>query len=290
MDKYREISLDKWHAVGEGSNAITYASDDGSLLLKLNKMTANEPMVLNEYNTSKKVASLGISTPTVHEMVKVGDKLGIIFQNIKHKKSYSRLIVDNPERIEEYTKIFTARCKELHATPCNTELFEGKADVLRKGVDNAKFIGKYKPELYKLINELSERNTCLHGDMQTGNLIDADGVDYWIDFDKFSYGDPIIDIAHMYTIYVKMSWLFYIQNLLHMNKKLLNEFWYIFMKEYYGFNKEETDEFNKKLQIYNAIELLQKNYTHPGIFADSITLILARPAIKKYFRLIEKKL
>lgn len=35
--------------------------------------------------------------------------------------------------------------------------------------------------------------------MQTGNLIDADGIDYWNDFDRFSYGDPIIDIAHMYT-------------------------------------------------------------------------------------------
>lgn len=282
MENYREINLNEWHAVGEGAIATTYVSEDGETLLKLNKMTANEPMVLNEYNRSKNVASLGINTPAVYEVVRSGDKLGILFQNIKHKKSYSRLIADNPEKIEEYTKLFAAKCKELHATPCNTELFEGRADILRKAIDRAKFISKYKPELYKLVDGMADTTTCLHGDMQTGNLIDVDGTDYWIDFDKFSYGDPIIDIAHMYTIYVGMSWLFFIQNIVHMRKKLLNKFWYIFMKEYYGFNKEETDEFNKKLKIYNAIELLQKNYTHPGIYADSITLILARPKIKSY--------
>ncbi|MBQ0041495.1 MAG: phosphotransferase [Clostridiales bacterium] len=282
MENYREINLNEWHAVGEGAIATTYVSEDGETLLKLNKMTANEPMVLNEYNRSKNVASLGINTPAVYEVAKSGDKVGILFQNIKHKKSYSRLIADNPEKIEEYTKAFAAKCKELHATPCNTELFEGRADILRKAIDRAKFISKYKPELYKLVDGMADTTTCLHGDMQTGNLIDVDGTDYWIDFDKFSYGDPIIDIAHMYTIYVGMSWLFFIQNIVHMRKKLLNKFWYIFMKEYYGFNKEETDEFNKKLKIYNAIELLQKNYTHPGIYADSITLILARPKIKSY--------
>lgn len=282
MDNYREINLDEWQAVGEGAIAITYVSEDGDTLLKLNKMTANEHMVLNEYNRSKSVASLGIATPAVYEVVRSGDKLGILFQNIKHKKSYSRLIADNPEKIEEYTRAFAAKCKELHATPCNVELFEGRTEVLRKSIDNAKFINKFKPELYKIVDGMADITTCLHGDMQTGNLIDADGTDYWIDFDKFSYGDPIIDIAHMYTIYVGMSWFFFVQNIVHMRKKLLNEFWYIFMREYYGFNKEETDNFNKRLKIYNAIELLQKNYTHPGIYADLITLLLARPAIKQY--------
>lgn len=282
MQQYREINLNEWHAVGEGANAITYVSEDGDTLLKLNKTAANEHMVLNEYNRSKNVASLGISTPAVHEVVRSGDKLGILFQNIKHKKSYSRLIADNPGNIEEYTKRFAAKCKELHATPCDTDKFEGRAEVLRKSIDNAKFIGKYKAQLLEIVDGMANTTTCLHGDMQTGNLIDADGVDYWIDFDKFSYGDPIIDIAHMYTIYVGMSWFFFVQNIVHMRKKLLNQFWYIFMREYYGFNKEETDEFNKKLKIYNAIELLQKNYTQPGIYADLITLILARPAIKKY--------
>lgn len=282
MTNYRELNLSEWHEMGKGSNAVTYCNSDKTMLLKLNKLTANEKMVRAEYEHCKNIASLGVPTPTVYEMVKVGDKLGILFQNIRHKKSYSRMIADDPDNIEEYTKKFAAKCKELHSTPCNTELFEGVTDILRKGIDNAKFIDKYKYELYKLIDEMSECTTCIHGDMHTGNLIDVEGEDYWIDFDKFSYGDPIIDLAHMYTIYVKMSWFFYIQNLLHMDKKLLNKFWYIFMKEYNGYNKEETDEFNKKLKIYNAIELLQKNYTHPGIYADLITLILAKPVVKNY--------
>ena len=284
MEDYREITLDGWQQVGDGSNAVTYTSEDGEMLLKLNKMTANESMVLNEFNRCKGVESLGIETPAAYEIVCVGNKPGILFQNIKHKKSYSRLIADDPEKMEEYAKAFAASCKQLHATPCNTDLFESRTVILKKGVDNAKFIDKYKPELYKLIDKMSECTTCLHGDMHTGNLVNADGKDYWIDFDRFSYGDPIMDIAHMYTIYIGTAWLFYVRNIVHMTKEQLNRFWYLFMKEYYGFDKAQTDEFHKTLAIYNALDLLQKNYTHPGLLADLITIILAKPSIKKYFK------
>ncbi len=287
MSDYREIKLDGWKKVGVGSNAVTYTNEDDSILLKLNKMTANEGMVLNEFNRSKSVETLGVSIPVAYEMIQIGNRFGILFQNIAHKKSFSRLVADNPEKIEEYAKRFAVKCKELHATACDTSLFESKTDILRKGVDNAKFINKYKPELYKLIDKMTECTTCLHGDMHTGNLVLAEGKEYWIDFDKFSYGDPIMDLAHMYTIYIGTSWLPYVRQIVHMTKEQLRQFWYLFIKEYYGFDEKQTDEFNKSLQIYNALDLLQKNYTHPGLLANLITLILARPSIIKYCKNIK---
>ena len=284
MTDYKELKLDGWKQVGDGSNAVTYTSPNEDLLLKLNKNTANEAMVMNEFDRCKNVESLGILTPLAYEIVRVGNKIGILFQNIKNKTSYSRLVADNPENMEEYAKRFAAKCKELHATQCNTSLFEGKTDILRKSIDNAKFIEKYKPQLYRIVDKMAESSTCLHGDMHTGNLVVAEGKEYWIDFDKFSYGDPIMDIAHMYTVYIGAAWLPYVRNIVHMTKDQLKRFWYLFIKEYYGFDEKQTDEFNKSLQIYNALDLLQKNYTHPGLLADLITLILARPSIVKYFR------
>lgn len=288
MENYRSIDLNEWRKTGAGSYADTYTCDDESLLLRLCRKNATLESVLDDFTRDVNVSSLGIVTAAAREIVKVGDSFGLIYQNIKNKKSYSRMIADDPEHLHEYAVAFAERAKELHATPCDTELFEGISEKIRKGIDMAKFMNKYKPELYKVVDEMAEHTTCLHGDMQTGNLINADGKDYWIDFDRFTYGDPIMDIAHMYTVYVSMSWFFFIQNLFHMNKKLLNRFWDEFMEAYYGFSKSETKKFNKTLKIYNALDLIQRNYIKPGLLSDMVTLILVRPQVGKYVKSLKK--
>ena len=131
---------------------------------------------------------------------------------------------------------------------------------------------------------MNEHKTCLHGDLQTGNLVRTEDQDYWIDFDKFAYGDPIMDMAHMYTMYSKLAWFPYIQNLAHMNKKMLKQFWAAFVKEYYGITSEGIKEYNKNLGIYNALDLVQRNYFNPGLVADLVSLILVKPKLKKYFK------
>lgn len=285
----RKIDLTNWKKIGQGSNGYLYACEDDSIVLKINKKAiATEKFVLKEFDRSRKVSLLGLPTPEAKEVVEIDGKLGIIFENVKDKISYSRLIANNPSEMEKYVKDFVIEAKKLHSTSCDTQLFESRIDVIRKGIDNAKFIKKYKPVLYELLDEMDNKTTCLHGDLQTGNLIIANGKNYWIDLDKFSYGDPIMDIAHMYTIYKGMAWLPYIQGLTHMSKKEMNLFWDLFLKEYYGFNKEEIKEFEKKLKILNSLDFLQKNYTHKGLFADLITLILAKPKIKKYYKSLKK--
>ena len=282
--EYKTIDLSGWHQVGEGANSDTYMCDDDNLLLKLFKRNATEDTAVEDYTMAKKVASLGIVTAAVYEIVKVGDKFGVIYQNIKNKKSYSRLVADDPENIREYVKLFAAEVKELHSTPCDTELFESRVEMVRKGIDRVKFIKKYKPALYELTENMAGCTTCLHGDLQSGNLIRSEGKNYWIDFDRFSYGDPLFDIAHMYNAFVTVSWLKYIQNLMHMDKKTLNRFWDIFVEEYAGLTGAEAEEFNRKLAIYDALDLIQRSYVKPGIVSDLVALIMVRMKLKKYYK------
>ena len=283
MEDYKTIDINQWHKTGEGANSDSYVNEDESQMLKLFKANAIEETARKDFIMAQKVASLGIATAKVYEIVKVDGKFGVIYQNLKGKKSYSRMMADSPEKIDEYAKDFAHKTKELHSTLCNTELFESKAELIRKGVERSKFIGKYKPAIYKFLNQMNEHKTCLHGDLQTGNLVRTDEQDYWIDFDKFAYGDPIIDVAHMYTMYSKLAWFPYIQKLTHMNKKMLNQFWIAFVKEYYGITPEEIKTFNKKLDIYNALDLVQRSYFKPGIIADLVSLLLVKPKLKNYF-------
>lgn len=284
MKNYRTIDLSEWHKTGEGNNSDSYMCDDDNLMLKVFKKDANEEKALNDYSMAQKVASLGIKTAAVYEIVIANGKYGVIYQNIKNKKSYSRLITDEPEKIRDYAVRFAKKAKELHSKPCDANLFESRAECIRKGINNAKFIGKYKDKLYKLVDELEGCTMCLHGDMQTGNLINADGEDYWIDFDRFSYGDPIMDIAHMYNMYSCMAYKKLIQDLTHMTEEQLYQFWDYFLEEYYGYTREDAKKFCESLDIYNALDLLQNNYRRPGIFADLITLILVKPKLKKLWK------
>lgn len=285
MAEYRKIDLNEWHQMGAGANSVSYISEDETLMLKVFKTNATEETALMDVQMAQKVASLGIATAEVYEIVNINGKFGVIYQNLKGKKSYSRLVADNPEKIDEYAKEFAAKAKALHSVPCNTELFESKTEMIRKGVKAAKFIDKYKPLVYELLDQMNEHKTCLHGDLQTGNLVKTNGQDYWIDFDKFSYGDPIMDIAHMYTMYSSLAWFPYIQNLAHMNKKMLKQFWVSFVGEYFGVAPEGVKEFNKKLEIYNALDLAQRSYLQPGFIADAVALILVKPKLKKYFNI-----
>ncbi len=284
MSEYRRIDLNDWHKKGEGSYSDYYVSEDESLMLKVFHKDATEENARADYEMADKVVSLGISTAAVHEIVEVDGGFGVIYQNIKNKKSYSRLIVDDPEDMRMFARQFAATAGKLHSTECSTELFESRLDIIRKGIAKAKFIGKYKPELSRLADELEGRTTCLHGDMHTGNLINADGVDYWIDFDRFSYGDPILDIAHMYNIYICCADMKRIQDITHMTQEQLTEFWYCFVEEYYGYTGAEAEKFSDSLDIYNALDLIQRNHSQPGLFSDLITLLLIRPKLKKYFR------
>ncbi len=69
-----------------------------------------------------------------------------------------------------------------------------------------------------------------------------------------------------------------------MTQEQLVEFWYYFLEEYYGYTGTEAEKFNDSIDIYNALDLLQRNYFQPGCLSDLITLILVRPKLKKYFR------
>lgn len=41
---------------------------------------------------------------------------------------------------------------------------------------------------------------------------------------------------------------------------------------------------NERLEIYNLLDLLSRNYRQPGLISDLVTLILVKPQLKKYFK------
>ena len=96
---YKKITLDSWIKAGEGGNGITYENPaEPDLLLKVNRGSLNNlDSIRQEFDLSREVAALGLPTPAMHEIVRVGEDYGILMERIKNKKSLFRICHDQPE-------------------------------------------------------------------------------------------------------------------------------------------------------------------------------------------------
>lgn len=75
MSEYRVIDISAWTQVGQGGNGTTYENpSQPDLILKVDKKQINTlEFVKHEFDVSKAVENLGLPTPKMHEMVRVGD-------------------------------------------------------------------------------------------------------------------------------------------------------------------------------------------------------------------------
>lgn len=90
------INLDDYVLTGEGGNGQTYVQSIRSdILLKVNNApNNNEATVRREMEMAKHVFGLGLPTPRIYEMVRVGDGYGLLFERIMGKRSLQRIMAD----------------------------------------------------------------------------------------------------------------------------------------------------------------------------------------------------
>jgi len=277
---YPEIHLGLWEKTGEGGNGVTYEHPDKpDVLLKLNNGRSNHfEAVKEEFDTSVAVSRLGLSTPAMHEIVRVGNAYATLSQKIKNKKSLFRICHDQPERLEEMAQLFSEQAKELFSTACDTSVFPNKKALVLGVVDKATFISRKNREILRgFIERVPENSHCIHGDFQPGNIILAEGKCYWIDLGRFAWGDPMFDIGHLYNacmVYAKMKQA---RDLFHMTEQQLHDFWNAFAKAYTG--KQEHGDFDREAARFGAVDIISRLAYVPVSLPEKI-----------YFRILIGKL
>ena len=95
-EELQRINLNDYIQTGEGGNGRTYEQAScPDILLKVNNAPNNgEVMVRRELEAAQHVFSLGLPTPRIYEMVRVGDGYGLLFERIKDKRSLQRTMVE----------------------------------------------------------------------------------------------------------------------------------------------------------------------------------------------------
>jgi len=271
MENYRQIELSAWTKFGEGGNGVTYVSlDEPDVILKINKPgLCTLEFVKHEYDVSKAVASLGIPVPAMYRIVQGGDAYGTISQRIKGKKSLSRICHDEPERTEEMARLLCHKGKELFAKPCDTEFFPSRKAQALLAVERATFVSRRNREKMRAFIETIPENThCVHGDFQTGNLIQAGADYYWIDLDRFGYGDPMFDIGHLFLICHIYAPMKRVQDIFHMTQEQFHRFWDAFAKEYTG--QDDHAAFDAQAGRFAALDVILRNVFQKSNFIEKI--------------------
>ena len=282
---YAQIDLSQWRQVGEGGNGKTYVNPSRpDVILKVNNTRLSTlEAVQHEYDVSKAVGALGLSVPQVYEIVRVGDAYATVSQLIKDKKSLSRICHDEPERTEEMARLLCHKGKELFATPCNTDVFPSRKEQVLWAIDHATFVSKKNRKLIRAFAEtIPEKTTCVHGDYQTGNMIQSGDSFYWIDLDRFAYGDPMFDIGHLFQICKVYAPMKQVQDIFHMSLDQFNRFWDAFAKEYTG--QDDHSEFDRQSGKFACLDVIVRTYFVRPSFVEKLFFGMhVRKLVKEYY-------
>ena len=257
MSEYKEIDLSAWTQVGQGGNGTTYENPaQPDVILKVDKARINTlEFVKHEFEVSKAVEALGLPTPKMHEMVRVGNLYATISDRIKDKKSLSRICHDEPQRIEEMAQLMSHNGKILFSTICNTDFFPSRKEQLMRALDKVQFINSKNRRILKdFARTIQDIKTCSHGDFNMGNLVLSGDQPVWIDLDRFGYGDPMFDIGHLYQICNVYAPMKQVQEIFHMTEQQLGLFWDAFAKAYTG--QDDHSEFDQKAGRFACLDMI----------------------------------
>jgi thiamine kinase-like enzyme len=171
---------------------------------------------------------------------------------------------------------------ELKEIPIPKEAYINTSDG-RVFLMNADGTGKKKRKVIRSFAEAIPEDThCVHGDFQPGNLIQADGSHYWIDLDRFAYGDPMFDIGHLYLVCQVYSSMKRVQDIFHMTIDQFHAFWDAFAKAYTG--KEDHEEFDRQAGRFACIDVIVRIRFVPPSFIEKLFFgFYVRKLYKRYF-------
>ena len=284
-EEIQSINLDDYTQIGEGGNGKTYVNPaaPGEILKVNSARISTREAVKREYDISRAVADLGIVVPATYRIVRVGKAYATISQRIEGKRSLSRICHDEPQRTEEMARLLCSKGKELFATQCNTQLFPSRRDQALLAIKQSSFVSrKSRERLRTFVESIAEDSHCLHGDFQPGNIIQTGADNYWIDLDRFGYGDPMFDIGHLFLICHIYAPMKRVQDIFHMTLEQFHRFWDAFAKEYTG--QDEHAAFDALAGRFAALDVILRTIFQKPNFVEKLFFgNYVRKLMKQYY-------
>ena len=256
MEQYIKINLEEYVQSGEGGQALTYTRKDGRTLAKMFLYGLGAETVEREFRISQTVYETGIPCPKPLRLVTDGERFGAEYEVVANKRSYTRIISQEPEQLEPLTVKFARLGKNLHATPADIGVFPEMKEVIRPWIEKSPCItDPLRKRLLEALDSIPSPRTCLHGDFHIGNIITDGEKDYWIDLGDFAWGAPEWDLSmNLYMAYFMSPE--YMDSLFHLDNATFRKHWECLVRSYYDIQTlQEQRAREKNLLKYTALKL-----------------------------------
>ena len=259
---YKQIDLASWTKVGEGGNGSVYTCpEQPGVILKVSNYTAEDSAtetLADEFTRSKAVFDLGLPTPEMKEMVRVGENEGIICEAIANKKSFACISGEAPAHIDHLAERMAKLAKQFHNTDTSaqTAIPSMKALMLDALAGTKMLSGKRLQQAIAFVQNMADAPTLLHGDFTFSNLIlslDTDKA-YWIDLGRATHGLPMFDLGHFWLFCNLFGKKQRVQDIAHMTDKQMVQFWNTFALAYNG--SDNLEAFNAECKRFAALDVI----------------------------------
>lgn len=264
---YPRMSTDGCEFIAQGANGAVYRYDDETILKTYFAKDALDEIKLEREN-ARRAFVLGINTAIPYGIVRVGDGYGTVTE-LLNAVSVSKLIRNNPDDLSEPAKYYVDLLKDIHAIEVEDGAFPDIKESALTWVDAvATHISSEQCEkLRALIRALPKRNTLLHGDYHTNNIMIQNGEPLLIDMDTLCMGHPVFELASMYNAFIGYS------ELDHHNMEVFFgctfetsvRFWNIALKMYLGTDDEAVcQSVAEKAMVIGYTRMLRRAIRRPN--------------------------
>ena len=264
---YQRMSVEGCEFIAKGANGAVYRYDDETILKTYFAKDAL-PEIKQERENARRAFVLGINTAIPYGIVRVGDGYGTVTE-LLNAVSVTKLIRNNPDDLTEAAKYYIDMLKSIHAI----EAEDGEVpDMKETALAWADFVAKHIPEeqgkkLRALIEAVPKKNTLMHGDYHTNNIMVQNGEPLLIDMDTLCMGHPVFELGSMFNAFVGYSELDH-QNMMDFfgySFETAGNFWNMALKMYLGTDDEAVcQSVAEKAMIIGYTRMLRRAARRPN--------------------------
>ena len=198
----KEISVENAKIIGEGFFSTVYRLDK-EMIVKVFNRVSDPFQIERELKLAKEAFILKIPTAISYDIVRVNDKLGVRFEMLDCM-SLKNCLVNYPDKYDHYVDKYVSLLKTINSTKCSSDDIPSiKAFYLNKIEKIKDFIeDKYYLKAKKLIENIKDSDTFVHGDCHFKNIFVHNDELLLIDMDTLSKGNFIFELAAIYAPYV----------------------------------------------------------------------------------------
>ncbi len=252
--RLREISLEGLEVIGGGGFSTVYRLDSETILKVFTSPIATLESAEKDRMISREVFLHDIPTAIAYDVVKVGDKYGLVYEMID-ADTVSGTLSKHPERLQELSIKMARLMKKLHTTEFALGTFPDARDFMRKHLQlpfsKGIITAEDKAQIDGLIDRIPSRNTFVHMDYHPKNVMLNGNELVLIDVGDAGLGHPIVDLLVTYAHLVFIGRMAehhgkgdpvveHHAKTLGLDNKTLAAVWKFMMPEYFGTTDTET--------------------------------------------------